>query len=131
LKIKYLIAIASTLILLLSIFDNRQVLREGPECIEVLVSGDDIPNAFWLGREVVIGYRICAIGFVFKWIGFILSAIGFLSILIPSMNKKGIRIIVISFAIISLILSLPFYHVHSGWVNSHGHSFWDGGWHLH
>jgi len=115
----------------LSIFDNGQSLTEGPKCIEVLLNKGDVPNSYWLGHELYFGERICAAGFIFKWIGVIISAIGLLSIVIPKTNKKGIRIMVISFAIVSLILSLPLYHEHPGWENSHRHSFWNGGLHLH
>ncbi len=116
---------------MLSIFDNGKSLFEGPECIGVLLSKSDVSNSYGFGPELYFGPRICAAGFIFKWMGILISAIGIFSIIIPNINKKGIRIIVILFAIASLILSLPLYHKHSGLENSHRHSFWSGGLHLH
>lgn len=127
---KITIAISCVLILGLSLIENQPLLN-GTKCIEAVLNQNNYLPSSWNGMGLMRGYWICAGGFVFKVIGIVISALGLASLIFNNFNRKWIRIVVFSFAILSLVLSLPLYHIHSGWGNAHGHSFWNGGFHLH
>ncbi|HCS20866.1 MAG TPA: hypothetical protein DIW47_09975 [Bacteroidetes bacterium] len=127
---KIILVAACILILGHSLFENQHLLN-GPKCIEWVLKQDHFLPSSWNGLDPMFGYWICTGGFVFKVIGILISALALSSLIIKSLDRRWIRIVVISFAIIALVLALPLYHTHSGWGNTHGHSFWNGGFHLH
>jgi hypothetical protein len=105
------------------VVSDFDILKNGLTYISKLNTADEYDK---------FAYRLATANFIFDIIGIVVIILG-LTDLIKYKDKSTIKAKVLWFyVLICLILLLPLYHRHPDiGGNLHGHSFWNGGLHLH
>lgn len=122
-KIRLLAVVSIVIIACLTLADMK-AFQHGLACIAKF---NDI-TAFG-----AFGLRLCIGNLLFKSTGIVLAVLGLTELLRKTKSTNLKLKLLLSYTAVALILALPVYHRHPGFggPETHGHSFWEGGLHLH